>query len=91
MARKRMVTRTVQTTEVFVLALDVETAEPQNIKVLLAGTFKDKASALKSAKKVAENDTLKLVQVVGMEVHEDLYGMSEDEFIKLAQKLESRK
>ena len=91
MARKRMVTRTVQTTEAFILALDVESAEPQNIKVLLAGTFKDKASILKSAKKVAETDTLKLVEVVGAEIHEDLYGMSEEDFIKMAQKLEPRK
>ena len=91
MARKRMVTRTVQTTEAFILALNIESAEPQNIKVLLAGTFKDKASILKSAKKVAETDTFKLVEVVGAEIHEDLYGMSEEDFIKMAQKLEPRK
>lgn len=91
MARKRMVTRTVETTDVFVLALDVVTAEPQNIVVKVAGTFKDKASMLKSAKKVAETETLKLVDVVGSEVHEDLYGMEEAEFLKLAVKLPPRK
>lgn len=91
MARKKMVTRTVQTTEVILLALDVETAEPQNISVKLAGTFKDKSSALKASKKVAETETLKLVQVVGMEVQEALYGMSEDDFLNYAQILEPRK
>ena len=91
MARKRMVTRTVQTTEAFVLALDVESAEPQNINVLLAGTFKDKEAILKAAKKVAETETLKLVQVVGFNVNEDLYGMSEEKFLANADKLEPRK
>lgn len=87
MAKQKQITRTIQTTEVFVLALNVVTAEPENISVKLAGVYKDKAALLKAAKRVAETDELKLVEVVGSTINNDLYAMDMNDFVNHAHKI----
>ena len=89
MARERMVTRTINETTVSIMALDVTTASVSIQKFKLSGTYTED-EALKACKKRYETDTLKLVHVDSMEETEILYGMPEDEFMKLAKVLPPR-
>ena len=91
MARAPMVTRTIQTTRVSVLCLNIEQGEPFNQEVVLPRTYKDEKHLLKAAEKVINSDTVKAVHIVSAEVEETLYGMSEQDFITLAKVLPPRK
>lgn len=90
MARVPQVTRTIQTTNVSVLCMDIQNREPINIDVVLPRTYKDDETMLKAVKKIAETDTIKPVQIVSSMVQETLYGMSEQDFISHAEVLPPR-
>lgn len=87
MARKVMVTRTIKSTMVNVLCLDISTAEPCNKYFYLPGAMVDsegklkEKAAMKIIGEMSENCTEKPVSVVGYEVIEKLYGMDEATFI----------
>lgn len=85
MARKPMITRTIKTTKVTVLGMDIVTAEPENRTVVLARTYPSMEKLLVAAKTAVETDTYKVVHVVSSEVIEQLYGMPEQQFVELAQ------
>ena len=84
MARKPMVTRTIVTTKVNVLCLDIKSAEPINKVVTLPRTYKDEKQLLKKVEEIVNTDEVKAVHVVGKEEVETLYGMSEQDFINNA-------
>jgi hypothetical protein len=90
MARVPMVTRTMITTKVNVLCMDLEKAEPFNKDLVLAGTYKDNKSLMKAVSAQVDNDKQKAVVVTFSEEVETLYGMTEDEFIKNATVLPPR-
>ena len=90
MARVPQVTRTIQTTKVNVLCMDIENETPIKKEVVLPRTFKDDAHVLKEVKKL-DTDKLIAVRILSTEVEETLYGMSEQKFIELAEKLPPRK
>lgn len=90
MARQPMVTRTIQTTRANVLCLNIVDGEPFNQEVTLPRTYKDESSMMKVAEKLINNDTVKAVHIVQHEVVETLYGMTEQDFINLAQTLPPR-
>lgn len=90
MARTPMVTRTIITTEVTALCLDVTTAEPCNKTCTLPRTYPNNEKLLKAAKSVMETDTLKVVHIVDTKEVESLYGMTEQEFINAAKPLPPR-
>lgn len=90
MARVPMVTRTITTTDVNVMCLDVEKGEPINKDVTLSRTFKDDEKLLKEVKKIIETDTIKAVHIVDKKELETLYGMPEQEFIEHAKVLPPR-
>lgn len=90
MARVPMVTRTIITTEVNVLCLDIETGEPCNRSVVVPRTYKDDEKLLKKVKEVLETETLKPVHIVDKEEIETLYGMTEQKFIEHAEILPPR-
>ena len=71
MAKKPMITRTIQTTEVTVLCMDIPQGEPFNKDVTLPRTYKDNTAMLKAAAAIIDTD----------EVKETLYGMTEADFI----------
>lgn len=87
MARKVMVTRTIKSTRVNVLCLDISTAEPCNKDFTLPGTMVDSEgnlkvkAAMKIITEMCSNSTVKPVAVVYFEVIEKLYGMDEATFI----------
>lgn len=89
--RKPMVTRTIQTTEATVLCIDIVNSEPFNKTVTLPRTYKDEKSLMKKVSSVIDSDTVKAVHVVAIEIHETLYGMTEDDFIAAAEILPPRK
>ena len=90
MARPAMVTRTMQTTKVTALCVNVETSETYEQDFILSGTYKDDKSLKKSLERVGNDDTHKVVHVKNTEVLETLYGMSEQDFIANAKKLPPR-
>ena len=81
MARKPMVTRTIVTTKVNVLCLDVQSAEPFNKVVTLPRTYKDDKKLLKKVEEIVNTNDVKAVHVVDKEEVETLYGMTEQDFI----------
>lgn len=90
MAKTHMITRTIQTTEVNVLCMDIKQGEPFNTTVTLPRTYKDNAAMLKAAAAVIDNEDTKAVHIVASEVQETLYGMTETDFIANADILPAR-
>ena len=91
MARKPMVTRTIQTTRCNVLCLNIVEGEPFNKEIILPRTYKDEKSMMKVVEKVINTEDVKAVHIVHTEVNETLYGMTEQEFIAAARVLPDRK
>lgn len=89
MARKRMVTRTVEQTTAQVMTLDVTTAEVQVCTYNIGGKYSDE-DLLKNLQKLFQTDTFKLVHIETQRTEEMLLGIPEDEFIRLAQVLPAR-
>lgn len=89
MARKRMVTRTIEQTTAHVMTLDVTTAEVQVRSYCIGGKYTDE-ELLKKLQKLFQTDTLKLAHIESQSCEEVLLGMDEEDFIRLAQVLPSR-
>jgi hypothetical protein len=89
--RKRMVTRTVTTTEVELLCLNIVTAEPFNETAVIPGTYTSNEKILKVLRPVLDTEETKIVSVSRAEIKHTLYGMSEGDFIKLANVMPPRK
>ena len=86
--RKSMVTRTITTTKVNVMCLNIENGECVNELVVLQGTPKaEKILKLVSAK--IDSEVLKAVHVVDVEKCEELYGMYEEDFVTHGFKLDA--
>lgn len=88
--RKPMVTRTIKTSEIEVLCVDIEKSETVLKTVTLPRTYKDEKTILKRLDGNGALENLKPVHVVSVTVNDTLYGMSEDEFITNAQVLPPR-
>lgn len=88
MARKPMVTRTIITTKVTVLCLDINAAETFNETVTLPRTYKDDKKLLKSVEEVINTEEVKAVHIVDKKEIETLYGMTEQDFINNAKILD---
>ena len=89
MARKRMVTRTVEQTTAQVMTLDVTKAEVQVSTYNIGGKYTDE-ELLKKLQKLFQTDTVKLVHIESQTCNEVLLGMDEDDFIRLAKVLPPR-
>ena len=91
MARIPMITRTVTSTKATVLAVDITTGATYDKEVEVARTYKDNDKLLKVIKETFETPTEKMVAIKSSEEVETLYGMSEQKFMELAEKLPPRK
>ena len=87
MARKRMVTRTITFTTVKATVYDIARDEIKTDEYKLSGEVSSDV-ALKIITK--EHEEVRPLKVTEVTVHEELYGMSEEEFIKLADILPAR-
>ena len=83
MARKPMVTRTIVTTKVNVLCMDLEFTEPCNKEVTLPRTYKTQDKLFKAVSDLINSDKIKAVQIVDSEEVETLYGMTEQELLTM--------
>ena len=90
MARIPMITRTVTSTKATVLAVDITTGTTYDKEVEVARTYKDNDKLLKAIKLIFETSTEKMVAIKSTEEVETLYGMSEQMFIEIAEKLPPR-
>lgn len=91
MARVPMVTRTIETTKVTALCVDIATQTPYNAEFTLSSTYKDDRHLLKALEKVVNDDVHKVVHVISSSIEETLYGMTEQDFITYAKVLPPRK
>lgn len=89
MARKRMITRMIMQTTAQVMTLNVTTAEVQIYSYDIGGQYTDE-ELLQKLKKIFETDTLKLVHIESQVCKDLLLGMTEDDFIRLAEVLPPR-
>ena len=88
--RQPMVTRTLKSSKVKVLCVDIDAEKPFYTEVKLAGTYKKEAKILAKAKEILETETVKVVNVTSVEVESALYGMSEQRFMENADILPNR-
>lgn len=94
MARERMVTRTVYTTTVDVLVINIETTEV-GIKSFVLGQnmVKDEKTMLNNSQKMLDETgttNWKCVAIKNIKEEEILYGMTEQDFLKYAKVLPPR-
>lgn len=89
MKKQKMITRTMFTTTVTYMAVDVSTATVTTYTDIIVGKHSTE-SALNELKDTHETETVKVVSVVNLTVDECLYGMTEREFLAHAVKLPSR-
>ena len=88
MARKPMVTRSFEVTNVNVMMVNTITAEVHNKEFEVPRTYKDNEKLLKVVKEMVETDSDKVVTIVDKSVATKLFGMSEADFLKNAIELD---
>lgn len=87
--RKPIVTRTITSTEVNVLCLNTETAEPFNKTVIVPRTYEDEKKLMNVVRGIIDNDTESAVKIVDSKVVTSLYGMYEEDFVAKAMLLDN--
>ena len=90
MARVRMVTRTIESTTATCMCINPTTGTVTHNDYTISQSYVDPAIILKHVKKVYETETNIIVAVENSEVHETLYGMTEQQFMELAKILPPR-
>ena len=88
MARKRMVTRTIKFTKAKATVYDIESNEIKTVEYKLSGELSTD-DAIKVITK--EHKEVRPFKVTEVTVQEELYGMSEEKFIELADIIPARK
>lgn len=89
MARERQVTRTINVTTATALCMDITTKETEERELVITGEVPTDEKMLKDLRKLYETDTFKVVTIMGLETKEELYGMTEVEFLKYAKLLDN--
>ena len=90
MARIPMVTRTITSSEISVISLDVNTCEVLKTVHVLPCEMENNEKTLKKVQDTFNTDTVKIVSIESIKVITSLYGMSETDFIAHAKILPSR-
>lgn len=95
MARERMVTRTISTTTIAALVINIETSEVGTKHFVLGqNMIKDEKTMLSNAQDMLNietgNSLWKCVAIKNIKEEETLYGMPESDFIKYAKVLPPR-
>lgn len=90
MIKTPMVTRTVKTTTVTVKLVDTNADTVQTKEFTLPRVYKDEKAALKAVKALTKAENITVLSVTGLSVHEELRGMTEDEFVEHSRVLPPR-
>lgn len=91
MARTRMVTRTITATEVTALTIEVSTQKVSTSVFTLTGYSYTDDTALKYIKKNYETNNFKIVSIISLTEHEEIYGLLERDFLRYAHKLDGER
>lgn len=85
----KYITRTIEGMDVVALVFDKTTAEPSNITITLGRHMNDSKAIERAVRKYVETDgNLKLIDVVDVSYTTDLYGISEQDFMAHAVRLD---
>ena len=90
MARARMVTRTITATKCEVQIVTISASEITTINQTVSGEYEDADKLLKAVKKSVETEDIKVLKVLTSEKEEKLYGMKEEDFLKVAKELDAK-
>ena len=92
MARQPMVTRTIITTDATIMCVNIESKQVEEVTITLPRTYKDDKAIMRYIEKHPEciYTNFKPVSVTATVKSENLYGMTEADFVKVAQKMDSR-
>ena len=90
MARVPMVTRTIPTTICTIFCVNKETRDTFEQTITLPRTYKDEQKMMKAVEQALDGEPIKAVSIIGTEVKETLYGMTESEFMRHANVLPPR-
>lgn len=85
-----MVTRTIKSTEMILLCVDLETQETCNRSVCISGVHTGNEKGIMKLISEQLPETVKPVTVIKEDVTEALYGMNETDFIRLADVIPNR-
>lgn len=89
MSRERFVTRTITSNIYDVICMDVVTVETIIKEFVITGDIpSDNEKAMRTLRKLNETDEFKLVAIQNVRTEEELFGISEIEFIKVAHRLD---
>lgn len=89
MRKEKLITRTITVTTAEFMCVDVVTANVEVITAELTGKL-DTETALKAYKSTVETDVFKVVACQSVNYTEQLYGMTEKQFIEYAKVLPPR-
>lgn len=73
------------------MMVNTETKDVFEQDVVLPRTYKDNKKIMKLVEAIFENEPVQPVRILGTAVEESLYGMSEADFLKYAEKMPPRK
>ena len=90
MPRKRQITRTILTSSVLVLCVNLETQETFEEEVSLPSVYTTEKALMLAVESAVNSETVKAVHVISSKTLETLYGMSEEDFIANAEILPPR-
>ena len=90
MAREKMITRTVGTTEITALTLNTDTLEAKEVTFTVPGLLECGTKEMKKLLTSMSTDSMTYVKAVKCAYIEKLYGMSESDFLKYAKELPPR-
>lgn len=87
MSRTRMVTRSINVTDVTALCMDIKEQQALSKTFSLTGASFTQEKALKEVQKLYQTEELAIVAIQKMEQHEEIYGLLETDFLKVAKKM----
>ena len=84
MPRIPMVTRTMRTAHVKCYVADLKTKQIKEVTYILPRALPKRSQIIRAVTREAEAHGLKFCEILDVDIHEDLYGMTEGEFVKAA-------
>ncbi len=84
MPRKRVVTRTITTTDSEVMYVSISTGETFKENIIVAGYFTDDDKLLKKVQHIEKRENVRPVAILSKQICKTRYAMAEQDFIEQA-------
>lgn len=91
MAKEKLITRTISTTEATLQVYDRAAKKLEEKGVILAGTFKTDADILKAFSDIPANENYTPIEVISSNRIDEKYAVTISDFLKIAKKVEKTK